>query len=78
MTALQDDDVLLQMTVSYHRDELGPAHQIPMDDIGLPEGRHQLNIRWVPPVWPRVGSVLGWLLLIGWGLASRRRSKTGV
>jgi acyl-CoA thioesterase-2 len=38
VTAFQGDDVLLQMTVSYHRDEPGPSHQIPMDEIGLPEG----------------------------------------
>jgi acyl-CoA thioesterase-2 len=38
VTALQGEDVLLQMTVSYHRDEFGPSHQIPMDDVGLPEG----------------------------------------
>lgn len=38
VTALQDDDVLLHATVSYHRDEPGPSHQIPMDDVGLPEG----------------------------------------
>jgi acyl-CoA thioesterase-2 len=38
VTALQGDDVLLHTTVSYHRDEPGPSHQIPMDDVGLPEG----------------------------------------
>ena len=36
--ALQDDVPILQMTVSYHDDEPGPVHQIPMDDVGPPHG----------------------------------------
>lgn len=38
VTATQDDEAILQMTVSYHRDEPGPSHQIPMDAVGEPEG----------------------------------------
>ncbi len=38
VTALQDDEILLHATVSYHREETGPSHRIPMDDIGIPEG----------------------------------------
>ncbi len=38
VTAVQDDAAILQMTVSYHRDEPGPSHQIPMDAVGDPEG----------------------------------------
>lgn len=38
ITAIQDDAAILQMTVSYHRDESGPSHQIPMDSVGDPEG----------------------------------------
>ncbi len=29
---------ILQMTLSYHRFEEGPVHQIPMDDVGPPSG----------------------------------------
>jgi acyl-CoA thioesterase-2 len=38
VTAVQDDAAIFQMTVSYHRDEPGPSHQIPMDAVGDPEG----------------------------------------
>ena len=38
VTAIQDDVAILQMTVSYHRDEPGPSHQIPMDAVGEPDG----------------------------------------
>jgi acyl-CoA thioesterase-2 len=38
VTAMQDDAAILQMTVSYHRDEPGPSHQIPMDAVGRPGG----------------------------------------
>jgi len=38
VTAVQDDAAILRMTVSYHRAESGPAHQIPMDAVGAPEG----------------------------------------
>ena len=38
VTAVQDDVPILQMTVSYHRDEAGPSHQIPMHAAGDPEG----------------------------------------
>lgn len=38
VTAVQDDAAILQMTVSYHRDESGPSHQIPMDAVGDPDG----------------------------------------
>ena len=29
---------ILQMTISYHSEEPGPIHQIPMDDVGPPSG----------------------------------------
>lgn len=38
VTALQGGAAILQMSVSYHREESGPAHQIPMDAVGEPEG----------------------------------------
>jgi acyl-CoA thioesterase-2 len=38
VTAVQDDAAILQMTVSYHDEEAGPSHQIPMDDVGVPQG----------------------------------------
>jgi len=38
VTATQDDEPILQMTVSYHRDESGPSHQIPVDAVGGPVG----------------------------------------
>jgi acyl-CoA thioesterase-2 len=38
VTADQGDAPILQMTVSYHAEEPGPIHQIPMDDVGPPEG----------------------------------------
>ena len=38
VTAMQGDAAILEMTVSYHREEPGPSHQIPMDAVGDPEG----------------------------------------
>ena len=38
VTARQGDDVLLHATVSFHREEPGPAHRVAMDDVGPPEG----------------------------------------
>jgi len=36
--ASQSVGPILQMTVSYHREEPGPVHQIPMDEVGPPSG----------------------------------------
>ncbi len=36
--ARQQDEVILQATISCHRPEEGPEHQIPVDEIGEPEG----------------------------------------
>jgi len=38
VTAVQDAVPIFQMTVSYQREGHGPSHQIPMDDVGDPEG----------------------------------------
>jgi acyl-CoA thioesterase-2 len=38
VTAVQNDAAILQMTISYHGEEPGPSHQIPMDAVGGPEG----------------------------------------
>ena len=38
VTATQGEEVLLHATVSHHGGEAGPAHQIPMDDVGAPVG----------------------------------------
>jgi acyl-CoA thioesterase-2 len=37
--ASQSVGPILQMTVSYHAEESGPTHQIPMDDVGPPQGQ---------------------------------------
>lgn len=38
VTASQAGTPILQMSVSHHEPEPGPVHQIPMDDVGPPEG----------------------------------------
>jgi acyl-CoA thioesterase-2 len=38
VTAKQERGAILEMLVSYHEQEPGPMHQIPMDDVGEPEG----------------------------------------
>jgi acyl-CoA thioesterase-2 len=38
VTAVQGGAPILEMTASYHEPEVGPCHQIPMDEVGPPEG----------------------------------------
>ena len=38
VVATQEESPILQMTVSTHIDEPGPVHQIPMDEVGPPDG----------------------------------------
>ncbi|MDJ0847732.1 MAG: thioesterase family protein [Myxococcota bacterium] len=38
VVASQQEEPILTMSVSHHRDETGPIHQIPMDEVGEPEG----------------------------------------
>lgn len=38
ITASQLDQVIFKMMASHHEPEDGPQHQIPMDDVGEPEG----------------------------------------
>lgn len=38
VVARQQAEPILQMCVSHHQAESGPAHQIPMDDVGEPQG----------------------------------------
>jgi acyl-CoA thioesterase-2 len=38
VTAIQSEAAILRMLVSYHDPEPGPVHQIPMDEVGPPEG----------------------------------------
>ncbi len=58
VTALQGDATLLHTTVSYHRHEPGPSHQIPMDEVGLPEGE-----AYEDGIERAMGRVLGYELL---------------
>jgi len=38
VVASQDDTPILEMLASHHLPETGPEHQIPMDEVGEPEG----------------------------------------
>jgi acyl-CoA thioesterase-2 len=38
VVASQQGQPILQVSISYHEPESGPVHQIPMDDVGPPQG----------------------------------------
>jgi len=63
VTASQKDVPILEMIASHHAPEPGPEHQIPMDDVGAPEGEayEEALLRVMTPSGRDIGDI-GWEL----------------
>jgi acyl-CoA thioesterase-2 len=63
VTASQLETPILQMLTSHHEPEPGPEHQIPMDDVGEPEGEayEEALLRVMTPEGQEIGE-LSWEL----------------
>ncbi|MDH4016293.1 MAG: thioesterase family protein [Actinomycetota bacterium] len=59
VTASQEGEPILKMLASHHTPEPGPEHQIPMDDVGEPEGEayEEALLRVMTPAGRDIGEI---------------------